>query len=101
VAEVAKLMVDAGLVVIVSFISPVPGGAALARELFAKGEFVEVFVDAPLEVCEKRDAKGLYAKARAASCRTSPASTARTSRRKTPKCASTPRAWSLRTPSSS
>ena len=64
VAEVAKLMVDAGLIVIVSFISPFRAERRLARELFAKGEFVEVFVDAPLEVCEKRDAKGLYAKAR-------------------------------------
>ena len=64
VAEVAKLMVDAGLVVIVSFISPFRAERRLARELFAKGEFVEVFVDAPLEVCERRDAKGLYAKAR-------------------------------------
>jgi bifunctional enzyme CysN/CysC len=64
VAEVAKLMVDAGLVVIVSFISPYRAERRLARSLFAPGEFVEVFVDAPLEVCEKRDPKGLYAKAR-------------------------------------
>jgi len=64
VAEVARLMVDAGLMVIVAFISPFRAERRLARELFAPGEFVEVFVDAPLEVCEKRDAKGLYAKAR-------------------------------------
>ncbi len=64
VAEVAKLMVDAGLVVIVSFISPYRAERRMARSLFAPGEFVEVFVDAPLEVCEKRDPKGLYAKAR-------------------------------------
>ena len=64
VAEVAKLMVDAGLVVVVSFISPFRAERRMARELFAPGEFVEVFVDAPLEVCEKRDPKGLYAKAR-------------------------------------
>ncbi len=64
VAEVAKLMVDAGLIVLVSFISPFRSERKFARSLFAVGEFVEVFVDAPLEACEKRDAKGLYAKAR-------------------------------------
>ena len=64
VAEVAKLMVDAGLIVLVSFISPYRSERRLARELFAEGEFVEVFVDAPLDVCEARDSKGLYAKAR-------------------------------------
>src|SRR5204863_4538635 len=65
VAEVAKLMVDAGLVVLVSFISPFRAERQMARELFDEGEFVEVFVDAPLEECERRDPKGLYAKARA------------------------------------
>ncbi len=65
VAEVAKLMVDAGLIVIVSFISPFRDERRMARELFAPGEFVEVFVDTPLEECERRDTKGLYAKARA------------------------------------
>ncbi len=65
VAEVAKLMVDAGLIVIVSFISPFREERRMARELFAPGEFVEVFVDTPLEECERRDTKGLYAKARA------------------------------------
>ena len=64
VAEVAKLMVDAGLVVLVSFISPFRAERRMARDLFAPGEFVEVFVDAPLEECERRDPKGLYAKAR-------------------------------------
>ncbi len=64
VAEVARLMVDAGLVVLVSFISPYRAERRMARELFAPGEFVEVFVDAPLEECEQRDPKGLYAKAR-------------------------------------
>ncbi len=64
VAEVARLMVDAGLVVLVSFISPFRSERRLARGLFAEDEFVEVFVDAPLEVCEQRDSKGLYAKAR-------------------------------------
>lgn len=64
VAEVAKLMVDAGLLVIVSFISPFRSERAMARALFEEGEFLEIFADAPLEECEKRDVKGLYAKAR-------------------------------------
>jgi bifunctional enzyme CysN/CysC len=64
VAEVAKLLVDAGLVVIVAFISPFRAERNLARNLFEPGEFVEVFVDTPLEECELRDVKGLYAKAR-------------------------------------
>ena len=64
VAEVAKLMVDAGLIVLVSFISPFRSERRMARELFAEGEFAEVFVDTPIEECEKRDVKGLYAKAR-------------------------------------
>jgi bifunctional enzyme CysN/CysC len=64
VAEVARLMADAGLIVLVSFISPFRSERRMARELFAEGEFLEVFVDTPLEECERRDAKGLYAKAR-------------------------------------
>ncbi len=64
VAEVAKLMVDAGLVVIVSFISPFRAERDMARNLFESDEFTEVFVDTPLEECERRDVKGLYAKAR-------------------------------------
>ena len=64
VAEVARLMVDAGLIVVVSFISPYRSEREFARGLFADGEFVEVFVDTPLEECERRDVKGLYAKAR-------------------------------------
>lgn len=64
VTEVAKLLVDAGLVVIVSFISPYRAERDRARSSFAPGEFIEVFVDAPLEECERRDPKGLYAKAR-------------------------------------
>ncbi len=63
VAEVAKLMVDAGLLVLVSFISPFRAEREMARSLFAPGEFVEVFVDASLAECERRDPKGLYAKA--------------------------------------
>jgi bifunctional enzyme CysN/CysC len=64
VAEVAKLLVDAGLIVIVAFISPYRAERKLARGLFDDGEFLEVFVDTPLEECERRDVKGLYAKAR-------------------------------------
>ncbi len=65
VAEVARLMVDAGLIVLVSFISPFQAERQMARELFEDGEFLEVFVDTPIEVCEARDPKGLYRKARA------------------------------------
>jgi bifunctional enzyme CysN/CysC len=64
VAEVAKLMVDAGLIVLASFISPFRAERRMARELLGEGEFVEVFVDASLAVAESRDVKGLYAKAR-------------------------------------
>lgn len=64
VAEVAKLMVDAGLIVIASFISPFQAERHMARQLFAAGDFIEIFVDTPLAECEKRDVKGLYAKAR-------------------------------------
>ncbi|WP_374658680.1 sulfate adenylyltransferase subunit CysN [Phenylobacterium sp.] len=65
VAEVSKLMVDAGLIVLVSFISPFRAERRMARELQAEGDFVEVFVDTPLSVAEQRDVKGLYKKARA------------------------------------
>ena len=64
VAEVAKLMVDAGLIVLASFISPFQAERQMARRLFDVAEFVEVFVDTPLSECERRDVKGLYAKAR-------------------------------------
>jgi len=64
VAEVARLMVDAGLIVLVAFISPFRSERVMARALFAEGEFLEVFVDAPLSVAESRDPKGLYKKAR-------------------------------------
>ncbi|WP_157015025.1 sulfate adenylyltransferase subunit CysN [Mesorhizobium xinjiangense] len=63
VGEVAKLMVDAGLIVLVSFISPFRAERRMARELMEEGEFIEVFVDTPFEECAKRDPKGLYAKA--------------------------------------
>ena len=65
VGEVAKLMVDAGLVVIVSLVSPFRGDRDSVRELFEAEEFVEVFVDTPVEICAQRDPKGLYAKAKA------------------------------------
>jgi bifunctional enzyme CysN/CysC len=64
VAEVAKLMVDAGLIVLVSFISPFRAERRMARGLVLDGEFCEVFVDTPLPVAEQRDPKGLYKKAR-------------------------------------
>ena len=64
VAEVSRLMVDAGLIVLVSFISPFRSERRLARELVQPGEFFEVFVDTPIEEAEKRDPKGLYKKAR-------------------------------------
>jgi bifunctional enzyme CysN/CysC len=65
IAEVAHLMVDAGLIVLVSAISPYESERRAARELFDAGEFIEVFVDASVEECESRDPKGLYRKARA------------------------------------
>lgn len=64
VAEVAALMADAGLIVLVSFISPFRNEREMARGLMKEGQFIEVFVDAPLEICEARDPKGLYGKAR-------------------------------------
>jgi bifunctional enzyme CysN/CysC len=64
VAEVARLMADAGLITIVSFISPFRSERRMARDLLPPGEFFEVYVDAPLEVAEARDPKGLYRKAR-------------------------------------
>jgi bifunctional enzyme CysN/CysC len=63
VAEVSRLCVDAGLIVLVSFISPYRAERLLARERVADGEFIEVFVDTPVDECRKRDPKGLYAKA--------------------------------------
>ena len=65
VGEVSKLMVDAGLITIASFISPFASERRMVRDLLEPGEFIEVFVDTPLEVCEQRDPKGLYKKARA------------------------------------
>lgn len=65
VAEVAKLMMDAGLIVITAFISPFKEDRAQARDIIGADSFIEVFVDTPLEICEQRDPKGLYKKARA------------------------------------
>jgi bifunctional enzyme CysN/CysC len=64
VGEVAKLMVNSGLICITSFISPFESERKMARSLVSENEFIEVFIDAPLSVCEERDVKGLYAKAR-------------------------------------
>lgn len=65
ISEVSKLMVDAGLIVLTAFISPFTAERRMAREQLAPGEFIEVFVDTPLEIAEERDVKGLYKKARA------------------------------------
>jgi len=65
VGEVARLFVDAGLIVLTAFISPFQAERVLAREILGDGEFIEVFVDTPLAECERRDPKGLYKKARA------------------------------------
>ena len=65
VSEVGKLMADAGLIVLISFISPFRSEREMARSLFDEGEFLEVFVDTPLKICAKRDPKGLYKKAKA------------------------------------
>ncbi|RUO46591.1 adenylyl-sulfate kinase [Pseudidiomarina aquimaris] len=64
IGEVAKLMVDAGLIVLTAFISPLRANREFVRSRLAQDEFIEIFVDTPLEVCEQRDPKGLYAKAR-------------------------------------
>ncbi|MGQ0430518.1 MAG: adenylyl-sulfate kinase, partial [Gammaproteobacteria bacterium] len=65
IGELAKLFVDAGLIVVTAFISPFRSDRRMVRELVQAGEFIEVFVNTPIEVCEQRDPKGLYAKARA------------------------------------
>lgn len=65
VGEVAKLMVDAGLIVVCAFISPYKRDRQMVRSIFAPGQFLEVYLNTPLAVCEERDPKGLYKKARA------------------------------------
>ena len=69
VGEVAKLMVDAGLIVVCAFISPFRAERAMVRSLFESGEFFEIYVDTPIEECIRRDPKGLYAKAKAGQLR--------------------------------
>ncbi|WP_345993655.1 adenylyl-sulfate kinase [Sulfurimonas sp. HSL-1716] len=65
IGEVAKLFIDSGLIVITAFISPFISDRKMVKDLVEKGEFIEIFVDTPLEICESRDPKGLYKKARA------------------------------------
>ena len=69
VAEVAKLMAEAGLIVLCAFISPFTAERLMVRELVDDGEFVEIFIDTPLDVCKVRDPKGLYRKALAGEIR--------------------------------
>lgn len=64
IGEVCKLFVDSGLIVLCAFISPFYKERQIIRELLDKGEYIEIFVDTPIEICEKRDPKGLYKKAR-------------------------------------
>ena len=64
IAEVAKLFVDSGVIVLCSFVSPTAKIRSLAKQIIGQGDFNEIFVDAPLSVCEERDVKGLYKKAR-------------------------------------
>lgn len=64
IGELCKLFIDSGLIVICAFVSPFEKDRAFVRSLLEKDEFIEVFVDIPLEICEKRDPKGLYKKAR-------------------------------------
>lgn len=64
ISEVAKLFIDSGLIVLTAFISPFKDDRRFCRSLLAENEFIEVFVDTPLEICEQRDPKGLYKKAR-------------------------------------
>jgi len=64
IGEAARLFVDAGLIVLTAFISPFRSDRRIARDLLPPGEFIEVFLDTPLKVCEERDPKGLYKKAR-------------------------------------
>lgn len=65
ISEVAKLFIDAGTVVSTAFISPFAEDRQMAKEMLEEGEFIEVFIDTPIEICEQRDPKGLYKKARA------------------------------------
>ena len=93
VGEVAKLMVDAGLVVLTAFISPHRAERQMVREMLGDDRFIEVFVDTPLAICEARDPKGLYKKRAPASCAISPASTRFTRRRSSRKSTSMANNW--------
>lgn len=64
IGEISKLFLDSGVIVLTAFISPFKSDRELVRSLFEKGQFLEVFIDSSLDVCEKRDPKGMYAKAR-------------------------------------
>ena len=90
IGEVSKLMVDAGLVVITAFISPFRSDRETIRELVGADRFVEVHVDCPIEECEKRDVKGLYAKARQGLIPISPVSVRLLRRRNNRRCACRP-----------
>ncbi len=85
VGEVAKLFVDAGLIVLCSFISPFRAERRMVRELVGADEFIEIFVDTPIDECMKRDPKGLYARAREGRSRTSRVSIRLMRRRRMPK----------------
>jgi adenylylsulfate kinase len=65
IAEVAKLMLNSGLIIICCFVSPLASQRALAKKIIGDANFIEIFVDTPIEICEQRDVKGLYKKARA------------------------------------
>ena len=91
VGEVAKLMTDAGLIVITAFISPFRSERQMVQDMMAPGEFVEVFIDTPLSVAEERDVKGLYAKARSGQLKNFTESTAHTRHPKPQKSTSTQR----------
>ena len=90
VIETARLMADAGLIVLVSFISPFRAERQLARERLADDAFLEIFVDTPLAECERRDPKGLYQRPAPAGWGTSPASIRPTSRPRRPTCICAP-----------
>ncbi len=92
IAEVARLMTDAGLIVLTSFISPFRAERRLARDTAAAGEFIEIYVDTTLDTVIARDTKGLYKRARRARSRISPASIHPTKRRKRRRCGSKPAA---------
>jgi bifunctional enzyme CysN/CysC len=89
VGEVAKLMSDAGLIVITAFISPFRAEREMVRGMLPEGEFLEIFIDTPLAEAEKRDVKGLYKRRARASSRISPGSTAPMRHPRIPKFVST------------